>query len=328
MFSANKKLLFIVFIIFSLLGFLFYLNKPSASHMKKIAIANWGPHTSLDDTIRGIKDGLKMAGYNDDELHFEITDVNFDPALIGQMLAKLKAHNPAVLVALATPVAQRAKAEIKDIPVVFTDITDPIAAGLLDEEGKPEGNVTGVSDKQDLDAFIDFVMKVMPKAQRIGILFSTSEANDRALVKMMESAAAHHSMEVFAVPLDEARDIPIRMQQFRGKVDLIYVGTSGPIQPSLPAIVSEADRMKIPVFNADAEQVKRHHAFGAFAVSYYQVGLNTSKVISAILEGSAPSEIEPIYPSLETHIGIISKKKASELELIIPGHLPNTTIVE
>jgi putative ABC transport system substrate-binding protein len=329
MFSAKKNLISLVILSVVIVVTLLFFKQPKSREVKNIAIANWGPHSSLEETIRGIQEGLVQAGYKEGEqVHFEISHVNFDPSLIGQMLAKLKASRPSLLVAMGTPVAQRAKGEIKDIPIVFTDITDPVAAGLIDEEGKAKGNVTGASDKQDLDSFMDFVLRLMPDAQRIGVLFATAEANDRALVKMMESAAAHHSMQVLAIPLDEPRDIPTRMQKFRNNVDLIYVGVSGPIQPSLPAIVSEADRMKIPVFNADAEQVRKHQAFAAFAVSYYQVGLNTAKVMVDILEGKKPEDIAPLYPKLEDHVGVISKKRAMDLGFSLPENLRNITVVE
>ena len=325
----NKKLLVVVgtSVVLACILAIFSVRTP---HQKtKIAIANWGPHSSLEETIHGLKDGLAQAGFKENEqVQYDISHVNFDPSLIGQMIAKLKAAHPSVLVAMATPVAQRAKADVKDIPVVFTNITDPIEAGLVDADNRPHGNVTGVSERQDLDSFIDFAKKFLPQATRIGMLFATAEANDRALVKMMESAAAHHSMLVLAIPVDEPRDIPVRMQKFRNAVDFIYVGTSGPIQPSLPAIISEADRMQIPVFNADSEQVKLNQAFGAFAVSYYQVGINTAQVVAKILGGARPEDIEPIYPSLRDHTGFVSRKKATQLGIKLPETLNHVTVVE
>ena len=328
MFKNKLLTIFLVCLGLAILSFILISKRPEEQLMR-VAIANWGPHSSLEETIRGLKDGLKQSGFQEGvQIQFDQSDVNFDPSLIGQMIAKLKAQHPKVIVALSTPVAQRAKGDVKDIPIVFTDVTDPVSAGLIGEDLKASGNLTGVSEKQDLDAFIDFVQKILPNAQKIGILFATAEANDRALVKMMEAAAAHHSMQVFAVPVDEPRDIPIRMQKFRDNVDLIYVGTSGPIQPSLPAIVNEADRMKIPVFNADADHVKNHQTLGAFAVSYYQVGLNTAKLVKEILNGAKPESLAPIFPSLQDHAGFISKRKARELGMNIPTTLQNTTLVD
>lgn len=313
-------------LIFAVFSFQFSRKK---AHQNLVAIANYGPHASLDETIRGLKEGLEQLGYKENEqVHFEIAHVNFDTSLVGQMIARLKADRPSVFVALSTPVAQRAKAEIKDLPVVFSAVTDPVGAGLIDNDFKASGNITGASERQDLGAFLDFVKKVLPHAQQIGMLFATAEANDRALVKMMEAAASQHSMQVLAIPIDEPRDIPVRMQKFRKSVDFIYVGTSGPIQPSLPVIVREADAMKLPVFNADADQVKNNQAFGAFAVSYYQVGINTAKIVAKILSGTPVEQVSPVFPTLEDHKGFISKKKATQLGLQLASQLDQVTIIE
>jgi len=298
-------------------------------NLPKIAIANYGPHASLQETIQGIKDQLEYLGFKEGhQIVFEITDVNFESTLIPQMLSKLKASNPKVVVAMTTPVAQGAKTSIRNIPIIFSDITDPVEAGLLATANQPEVNLTGASDRQDLNLFIKFAKQLLPNANRIGLLYATGEANDLALVKMMQKAAKANNFEVVSIPVEHARDIPMRMQAFKYKVDLIYVGVSGPIQPSLPTIVSEADRMKIPVFNADSDAVKKHYVLGSFGVSYYQVGVNTANIIVQILNGEKVNSINPVYPSSSDHHGFISQKKAKQLGLTLPTSLQNITIVE
>lgn len=318
-----KKLLVV-----SALGSLFLISKPT-QNLPIVAIANWGPHSSLDETIRGLKDELAHLGFKEGQnISFEIMDVNFEPSLIMQMLSKLQSSNPKVLVVLGTPIAQAAKGSIKQIPIVFADITDPVEAGLISHPDQAAQNLTGTSDKQDLNVLLLFVRKLLPHAQKIGILYATGEANDLALVKMMERAGRSIGMETLAVPIEHARDVPLRMQAFKGQVDAIYVGSSGPIQPSLPSIVAAADQMHIPVFNLNAEEVKNHRAFASFGVSYYQIGINTGFIVSQILKGGAPHDISPIYPKTKDHEAFISKKRADKLKISLPSDLRNVTIVE
>lgn len=304
-------------------------SSPSPTSLPLIAIANYGPHSSLHDTIAGLKDELARQGLKEDrDIQIEVADVNFEPSLIPQMLSKLKAHKPQVLVTLTTPVAQAAKSTIKDVPLVFAAITDPLEAGLLQKPNEALGNITGATDKQDLEAFLNFVKHLQPAAITVGLLYATGEANDVALVKHIKSAAQKYAFKVVTIPVDQARDIPIRMQGFKDKVDLIYVGVSGPIQPALPAIVAAADKMKIPVYNADFTAVKEHLAFGSFGVNYKQVGANTAKIIKQILEGISIENIPPSHPSSQDHQGFTSLKKAKQLGITLPQILPNTTIVE
>lgn len=321
-----KKLCFVAV---SLIALIFFSLYRSSSSLPIIAIANYGPHPSLQNTIDGIKDELARLGLHENEnIKFETIDVNFEPTLIMQMLAKLKASQPKVLVALTTPVAQAAKNHIKDIPIIFSDITDPVAAGLLTENKQALANISGASDKQDLVAFLHFAKQILPQAKRIGILYATGEINDIALVNMMKEAAKSFQMEVVSVPVDQARDIPLNMQAFRGKVDFIYVGGSGPIQPSLPAIVDNANKMHLPVFNADSTAVKNHLVLGSFGVSYYQVGVNTANLIYQLLQGEPLTSLTPIYPKISDHQGYISKRNAEKLSIDLPTTLNNTTIVE
>ncbi len=304
--------------------FFYYSPKPI---LPVIAIANYGPHASLDATIRGLKEELAHKGLVEGrDFNYEILDANFDHTLIRQMLAKLKAHKPAVLVTLSTPVTQAAKS-IKDIPIVFADITSPLEVGLLKEEHKPDANMTGASDRQDLRVFLSFAKKILPHAKRIGLLYSTSDANDMALVKMLQNAAIDFEMQVVLVPIEHANDVKLRMHAFKDKVDFIYVGVSGPIQPTLPTIAAIGASMKIPVFNADENAVKEHQVLGSYGVSYYKVGVNTAQIVFDILQGKQIDELPPRYPLIGDHQGYLSKKVADKYGITL-NNLANVTIVE
>lgn len=294
----------------------------------KIAIANYGPHPSLQEVIQGIHDGLTEAGYKEGvDVSYDVSDVNFDPTLIPQMLTKLAADNPAVLVAIATPVAQAAKYQLKNTPLIFSAVTDPVQANLLKNKNQAENNISGASDQQNLDAFLSFAKKILPQAKTVGLLYASGEDNDRALLNMIEEATKKQGMSVMALPIDNPRDIPLRARQFKNKVDLIYVGASGPIQPSLPAIVAVADELKIPVFNVDPSAVQANQVLGSFAVSYHQVGVNTAKIIVRVLKGEKLVTISPIYPSLSDHRGFISQKKADQLGITLPADLKDVSVV-
>jgi len=286
-----------------------------------IAIANYGPHASLDESILGIKNELDLQGYIENKnIKYIVVDVGFDTSLIPQMIANLKTKHPKVIIAQTTPVAQFAKNAVKDTSLVFTAITDPVTAGLQD--------ISGSSDRQDLRAMLQFSKLLMPKAKRLGLLYSTAEANDLALVSMMREAVAAEDMQLLCIPVEHARDVPLRMQAFKDKVDIIYVGVSGVVQPSLPAIAASAKKMGIAVFNADSAAVKQRQALASFGVDYQAVGMNAGKLVAQALGGAETHKTKHIYPSLNDHKGFISQSKAKELGLKIPTYLANVTIVE
>lgn len=323
-------IIFIIILLASGLGVSLSIQKNTTQpHMPIIAIANYGQHDSLHAAIEGIKKELRDHGYIENQnIHYEIMDVSFDRTLIPQMIARLKQFKPAVIVPITTPVAQFSKNSVRDIPIVYSVITDPVSAGLLSFKNKSENNITGSSDKQDLNLFLSFAKLLLPNAKSMGLLYSPSEANDIALVNMMSEAGKKLNIQVIAIPIDHIRDMNIRIQALKNKVDFIYVGGSGPILPSLPTIAKFADKYNLPVFCVEPSTVKNGLALASYGVNYQQVGKNTGKLIAEILKDKPVSSLHPIYPSLETHQGYINLNTAKKLGITIPKNYSNLTTVE
>ena len=326
-FSIKNFILLLATIVIT--GMLMIVGRTTQHTLPIVAIANYGPHASLSEAIDGLKQGLVARGFVEGKtVHYEEVDVGFDSSLIPQMIAKLKNMQPKVIVVVTTPVALFTKNQIKIIPVVFSVITDPVEAGLIKNPNKSEANITGASEKQNPELLLSFIKQLLVSAKKVGVLYSTSEANDLSMIKTLRTHAISNDMQIVAVPVDAARDVPVKMQGFKGKVDVIYVGTSGPIQPTLPAIVAEADKMNIPVVNADKDAVYKHQVLASFGVDYAKIGINTAELVSHILNGKPISELQPIYPGAKDHSGFVSAKRASMLNLKHAPDLDNTTIIE
>jgi putative ABC transport system substrate-binding protein len=307
---------------------LYRILVPESNKLPIVAIINYGPHSSLNEIIRGVKDGLYAKGFREGKtIEFMIEDANFDNSAIMRILNKVTSAKPKVIIAISTPIARAAKDNIKNIPIIFAGVTDPVEAGILTQYDKAEKNITGTSDKQDLGLVLKFAKKLSSQIQRVGLLYATGEANDIALVKLMKSAAEGAEMELVALSIETAHDIPDKMRQFNGNVDMIYVGASGPVQPSLPIIVTMAESMQIPVFNMNAEEVKESKVFASYGVSYYKVGIHAGELVSNVLRGAKIKDLDPIYPSIEDHDGFISAIRQNAISFQLPRFLPKSTYI-
>ena len=325
--SKSHKILATILVALSLILLSTFTNTQKDPSIPLIAIANYGPHSSLQETIDGLKAKLTQLGYVEDKtIRYEITDVNFETSLVIQMLNKLKSNKPHIIVAISTPVAQAAKNTITDIPVVYADVTDPVEAGLVSND--PNSNITGTSDKQDLSLMFKLAKQLLPSAKKVGVLYSTGEANDLSLVNMLVATSKELGLEVVAIPVEHTRDVVTRMKLFKDKVDFIYTGSSGAIQASLPAISSAAQAMQLPLFNFNGEEVISHIALASYGVSHKQVGANAANIIDKLLKGEKIGNIKPVYPTEEDHKAFISRKKADQLGLKIPTDLTNVTIAD
>jgi putative ABC transport system substrate-binding protein len=290
-----------------------------------VAIVNYGQIPPLLATIEGIKKELSESGYTENKnIRYEVADIAFDHTLIPQSVMNLKSHNPKVMVVISTPIAQFAKGKIRDIPLVYSAITDPVDAKLVNSPKESVDNITGSSDMQSLKGLLTLIRKMLPQAKTLGMLYATSDCNDTALINKMRDETAAAGMSLIAIPVDQMRDIPIRIQELKGKADVIYVGASG-LQSALAVISGEATKMNIPVFNMEEQSVRDGLALATFGVNYESVGRNTGKLVAKILKGAALKDLPPIFPKMEDHRCYVNKKLAKRYCVRIPE---NATIVE
>jgi putative tryptophan/tyrosine transport system substrate-binding protein len=307
--------------------FVVYKLTQNKSDLPMVAIANYGPHSSLTSAISGIKQALVNEGFIEGKtVNYSIMDVGFEGSLIPQMIAQLNSLHPKVMVVVTTPVAQFAKSYVHNIPIVFTAITDPLSAGLVDKIGS-KSTMVGSSDKQDLSIMLNNARHLIPRLKTIGLMYSTKESNDKALLEMMVKSAEKVGINVLSVAINEARDIPMALCKFKGKVDLIYVGASGPIQPALPLIAHESKRMGIPVLNMNETAVKEHKVLASFGVDYNKVGRNAGSLVASLLKGEDLTSLTTIYPKAEDHRSLISRKQLEFFGLSLPEELSNSQIV-
>jgi putative ABC transport system substrate-binding protein len=290
-----------------------------------VAIVNYGQIPPLLATIEGIKKELSENGYAENKnIRYEVADIAFDHTLIPQAVMNLKGHNPKVMVVISTPIAQFAKGKIRDIPLVYSAITDPADAKLVNSSTESVDNITGSSDMQSLEALLRLIRSILPQAKTIGMLYATSDCNDTALINRMHRETKAIGMSLVAVPVDQMRDIPIRMQELKGNADLIYVGASG-LQSALAVISGEAAKMSIPVFNIEEQSVRDGLALASFGVNYESVGRNAGKLVMKLLKGVPVKDLPPVFPKIEDHRCFINKKLAEKFQIKIPE---NATIVE
>ncbi|MDR1375562.1 MAG: ABC transporter substrate-binding protein [Holosporaceae bacterium] len=290
-----------------------------------VAIVNYGQIPPLLTTVDGIKKELTESGYTENKnIRYEVADIAFDHTLIPQTVMNLKSHSPKVMVVISTPIAQFAKGKIHNIPLVYAAITDPVDAKLVNSAKESVNNITGSSDMQSLSALLKFVQSILPQAKTIGMLYATSDCNDVALLKMMRREADAVGMSLLAIPVDQIRDIPVRIQELNGKVDLIYVGASG-LQSALAVISGEAAKMNIPVFNIEEQSVRDGLALASFGVNYESVGRNAGKLVVKLLKGSTVKDLPPLFPKIEDHKCFINKKLAEKFKIRIPE---NAVVVE
>lgn len=290
----------------------------------KIGIANFGEHPQLNASIAGFKKALADAGYVEGkDVVYSESHTNFDASLVPQMIAKLQAEQPKLMYTVTTPVSQIAKKALagSGIPIVFTAVTDPVAAKLVPSWDAGDDGMTGASDLQDIAAVMEFTRKLLPDAKRFGVPYNPGEANDVALVEKIKELAPAAGFEVVAVGVDNVNDIQQRIASFAGKADVIYTPASNLLQPAIAAVSAAARQAGIPIVNSDDGAVRNGVVPASFAVNYEQVGINGGKIAAEILKGKDPKTIAPSRPAYADHAPTISRKTMAAFGVEIPESL-------
>lgn len=255
-------------------------------HQTVVAITQIVEHPALDAVYQGVKDELAEQGYTEGEnLKMMHESAQGNQAIASQIARKFVGEQPDVIVAIATPSAQTVAAAARNIPVVFSAVTDPVAARLVQSWEEPGANITGVSDMLPIDKHLDMLLRVMPDARRIGTVYNPGEANAVALVEMIEERLEERGLELVRGAATKTSEVLGAARSLVGKVDAIYLTTDNTVISAAEAVISVGERADIPVFAADTATVERG-AVAALGFDYYRHGRQTGKMVTRILDGA------------------------------------------
>jgi putative ABC transport system substrate-binding protein len=269
------------------------IASPALAAEAKVSVTAIVEHPALDATRKGVEDELKAAGYQSGKnLKYEFQSAQGNTATAAQIARKFVGDNPNVIVAIATPSAQAIAAASRTVPVVFAAVTDPVAAKLVPSWQANNGNVTGVSDALPLKPQVDLIKKALPKAKRVGIVYSPGEVNSVTVVKALKAELEKRGMTLVEAAAPRTVDVASAAKSLAGKVDVIYTSTDNNVVSAYESLYKVAVDAKIPLIAADPDSVKRG-ASAALGMNYYDLGRQTGKIVVRILKGEKPGAIAP-----------------------------------
>ncbi|MGH6925990.1 MAG: ABC transporter substrate-binding protein [Propylenella sp.] len=288
----------------------------AAAQTKNVAITAIVEHPALDAVRDGIKKGLADLGYAEGtDVAFQYETAQGNPATAAQIARQFVGEAPDVIVAISTPSAQAVAAATTDIPLVFSAVTDPLAAGLVNSVEAPGANVTGVSDMAPIGDHIALIREIAPNVKRLGVLYNPGEANSVSSLASVLDEAGAVGIEVIEGPATKSADVQAAARSLVGKVDAIYVPTDNTIVSALESALGVAAEAKLPVFAADTDSVARG-ALAAVGFNYFDVGVETAAIVDRVLKGDAPGTIPVIFASgTDLHV---NKSTAAAIGITIP----------
>lgn len=283
-----------------------------------VGVIQYISHPSLDNCYKGVENAL-LAKYGENiKINRQIgSDASAD-ADCESFAKSMVADKVDMIIAIATPAAISAYAatEGTTIPVIFCAVSDPVSAGLVASMDKPGDACSGTSDILDLDAQVDLIQAMQPDVKKIGILYTTSEANSITQLEIFKGICSQRGIEVIASGVQSASDVPAASAALAAEVDCINNFTDNNVVNNLTVVLDAAAEAGIPVYGSEVEQVK-NGCLAAVSIEYVALGEVTGEMAVEVLEGADISNMA--VKTISDATPVVNSEVLAELNIELPA---------
>jgi len=322
-----KKIIPLVLTLICLAGYGFasgQSDKTSSGEAKemakpiKIGITKIVAHPALDALEQGAMEVIQET-YPDAQ--FDLQNANGDMNTASSIAQKFKADKVDLAIGIATPTAQALANTLKDIPVLYSAVTDPVDAGLVESYDKGGLNITGISDMTPVKDQIALLAS-LTDIKKLGHIYTSSEANAVRLAEMAREACAELGIEFIETTVTNSSEVKQAAQSIIGKVDGIYISTDNTVVSALSAVSDVATRAGIPIMSADPSSATENQILISWGFDYYKMGRAAGRMAVEVLGGKKTSDIPTGFMTSVDDIDLlINLDLADQLGIKIPADL-------
>ncbi len=262
-------------------------SKKAKAKTIKVGIAKIVQHPALDAVEEGVMDAVKAAGFN---VKFDNQNANGDVNTANQIASQFKNEKVDVAVGIATPVAIALANTMKDTPVVFGTVTDPLGAGLVTTLAHGDKNVTGMSDELPSKEHIK-LFKEIAGIKTLGYIYTTTEDNSVSSLELVKQGCKEAGLELVVESIQNSSEVKQAAEAIVKRCDGIYLTTDNTVFSALPSLVAVFNKAKKPIFSGDVTGALDGGCLMASGFNYYKAGYATGEMVVQILNGAKPDTI-------------------------------------
>ena len=273
----------------------------------KVGITQIVAHPALDSAREGFKDAFKESGL---KVTFDEKNANGEIATANMIANNFVTEKVDLIYAIATSTAQSAAQATNKLPVVFSAITDPEAAGLIKE------NVTGISDRVNVKQQLELLLKLDSKIKKVGVIYNSSEQNSKVQVDDLKKAASELGITIVEKSVTQVSEIPQASETLVKSSDALYLPTDNLVASVVNLITEKAIAAKKIVFGAESAHVKGG-ALITQGIDYYEMGKEAGKIAVEILKnGKKTSDIS--FKKMDLNDIVINNKTLAAIGISLP----------
>ncbi|HEM2865776.1 ABC transporter substrate-binding protein [Streptococcus suis] len=284
-------------------------SEQASSDVVKVGVLQYMEHESLTAAREGFVAELEENGYKEGEkLVLDYQNAQGDQANLQTISEQLIDGNDIVL-AIATPSAQSLATVSTETPIVFTAVTDPLSADLVESIEKPGGLLTGTSDQAPIDKQVELLGQAVPDAKTVGILYTTSERNSEVQVEQAKELLEKAGYKVVVKGITSSNEVQDATTSLMKDVDALFIPTDNTVASTMTMIGELSVEHKVPVIGGSTDMVDEGGLL-TYGTNYEALGRQTAKMAIKIIEGANVSETAVEYPeTVSLHVNEEMAKK-------------------
>ncbi|HHX87496.1 MAG TPA: ABC transporter substrate-binding protein [Firmicutes bacterium] len=286
------------------------------NQVKTIGIVQIVEHPSLNTIRECFVQQLEELGFIDGQnIRIDYQNAQNDQTNLKTICQKFAHNHYDLILAIATPSAQAAIGETRDIPVVFSACTDPLGSGLVSDMNQPGQNVTGTSDAVSAEAIMSLAMQITPHIKTIGALYNSSETNSISVINNLKEYAANNGLTVVEATVTNSSEVQQATQSLAGKVDAIFSPIDNTVASAMPVAAQVARKARLPVY-VGADSMVKDGGLATCGINYKMLGQETANMAAEILHGKPAGEI-PVKVIKDYYI-YVNQDTARSIGVTIP----------
>lgn len=279
-----------------------------------VTIIQYTTATPLDQAREGIIEALKEGGFEDGKnITIQVLNCEKNQSTLKQMVEKALGESDLIF-AIATPVAQALKSEVdkqgSTVPILFTAVTDPVDAGILEDATHPGGNISGTNDMNPVAQQTAFIKDLNPNAKKIGVLYTSSEDNSILQLNLVKTKAQEIGIEVEAKAVTGVNDLMTAIDALiAAGVDAIYLPTDNNVSENAKAVIDKINLNSIPTICGESTFVEVGGTI-TLGVSYPSLGKITGEMGVKILKNEV--KVGDIPVGCDTNLSLMINVTVAE----------------
>lgn len=307
--SRNLKHLILVVLLS-----IFLFGSESFASPKLIAIVKTGEFSSYLRAIKGVKQVINQSG---EEVEFVEYTIPEELTEKERILGEIRTRRPDLILTIGSKSTELVSEYIKEIPIIFSAVLNPVVSGLVSSMDSPQGNLTGAALDVPLRIQLAKFKLVVPHLKRVGVVY-TEETE--SLIQEAQLVSEELGIDLVALPLQSEKEIPSILEKLKNEVDGIWAVADPLIftPQSTQFILLFTLRNGLPLMGLTPSFVQAGALF-TLAPDYKDVGRQAGEMALEIISGKDPKQIPVSMPRMIYLY--LNLKTAQQISLNIPSDL-------